>query len=98
MHKILLSQQLQAEEELVWEGVGEEARGIYSIWAAGSCVHVRLRGSFGCGSGSHCRLKCNEVLLKGAPVTGKQGKESKKCAVIKGEEEKCPCLRVAFGV
>lgn len=43
-------------------------------------------------------MKCNEVLLKGAPVTGKQGSECKKCTVIKGGEEKCPCFRVAFGI
>lgn len=59
---------------------------------------VRLRGSLGNGSGSHWRLKCNEVLLKGAPVTGKQGSECKKCTVIKGGEEKWPCFRVAFGI
>lgn len=43
-------------------------------------------------------MKCNEVRLKGAPVTGKQGSKSKKCTVIKGEEAKCPCFRVAFGI
>lgn len=61
-------------------------------------MRVRLCGSLGSGSGSQLRLKCNEVRLKGAPVTGKQGSESKKCAVIKGGEEKCPCFRVAFGI
>lgn len=43
-------------------------------------------------------MKCNEVRLKGAPVTGKQGSKSKKCTVIKGGEEKRPCFRVAFGI
>ena len=43
-------------------------------------------------------MKCNEVRLKDAPVTGKVGSKSKKCAVIKGEEEQRPGFRVAFGI
>lgn len=46
MHKILFSQQPEVVEELVWDGVGEEARRmLYSIWTADSCV--RLCGSLG---------------------------------------------------
>lgn len=43
-------------------------------------------------------MKCNEVRLKSAPVTGKQRRDGKKCAVIKAEEEWWPCFRVAFGI
>lgn len=70
---------------------------MHNIWAADSCVHVRARGSLRNWSGSCWLLKCNEVRLKGAPVTGKQGRNGKKCAVIKGEEQRRPCFGVAFG-
>lgn len=71
MHKISFSQQLEAVEELVQERGGREGQGIFNIWAADSFVRVHLRESWKRGSGSHWRLKCNEVRLKGAPVTGK---------------------------
>lgn len=43
-------------------------------------------------------MKCNEVRLKGAPVTGKQASRSKECTLIKGREEQRPCFGVAFGI
>lgn len=43
-------------------------------------------------------MKCNEVRLKGAPVTGKQASRSKECTLIKGGEEQRPCFGVAFGI
>lgn len=98
MHKILFSQQLDAVEELLQEGVGDKARGYTAFGQlTAACVYVCV-GVLETGSGSQWRLKCNEVRLKGAAVTGKQGSESKKCAVIKGGEEKCPCFGVAHGI
>lgn len=98
MHKILLSQQCEVVEEVSAGRGGRKGHGMHNIWAADSCMHVRARGSLRNWSGSCWLLKCNEAPLKGAPVTGKQGSNGKKCTVIKGEEERRPCFRVAFSI
>lgn len=98
MHKILLSQQREVVEEVSAGRGGRKGHGMHNIWAADSCVHERARGSLRNWSGSCWLLKCNEAPLKGAPVTGKQGSNGKKSTVIKGEEERRPCFRVAFSI
>lgn len=98
MHKILLSQQCEVVEEVSAGRGGRKGHGMHNIWAADSCMHVRARGSLRNWSGSCWLLKCNEAPLKGAPVTGKQGSNGKKCTVIKGEKERRPCFRVAFSI
>lgn len=98
IHKILLSQQHEVVEEVSAGRGGRKGHGMHNIWAADSCVDVRARGSLRNWGGSCWLLKCNEAPLKGAPVTGKQGSNGKKSAVIKGEEERRPCFRVAFSI